>query len=230
MGYEYILSLYVLAVNIRISEQGAVRRGRRFASCPSIYSGGINMYRKVLIIVLVLVFLISSVAFAQPAWKQAGELPPGLQNKGGPPGQLRIAQVAQPATLEVLFDDGSVIIVDGVARGQTVQFAVTYQGIVVSATALQNSRISYWEGQGLEWADMSAYDEATWYWVWTSGGAKGRGRQVLTIGYAEGILYEPEPPIDEEPPIDDPEPDPEEPEKPELPGEPEEPVEPIVEE
>ena len=159
--------------------------------------------KKVLCLILVFMFLFVNIGFAQPAWKQAGELPPGLQGKGGPPGQLRIAQVAQPATLEVLFDDGSVIVVDGLARGQTVQFAVTYYGIVLSATALQNSRTSYWEGQGLEWADMSAYDEATWYWVWTSGGAKGRGRQVLTIGYAEGILYEIEEPIEEELPIDD---------------------------
>jgi hypothetical protein len=181
-------------------------------------------YFKILAVVLIIMFVAGSV-YAQPAWKQAGELPPGLQGKGGPPGQLRIAMVAQPATLEVLFDDGSVIIVDGSARGQTVQFAVTYYGIVLSATALQNGRVTYWSGQGLEWADMSAYDEAIWQWVWTSGGAKGRGRQVLTIGYAEGILYEPEPPIDEEPPIDDPEPDPEEPEEPELPGEPEEPIE-----
>jgi hypothetical protein len=191
------------------------------------------MLKKIIIVSLVCLFLFSLMVgstFAKPENHPLGG-PPGQAIKahphGGPPGLARKAVISEPALLEVWFDDGSAIIVDGVARGQTVHFAVTYQGIVISAMALQNSRTSYWEGQGLEWADMSAYDEATWYWVWTSGGAKGRGRQVLTIGYAEGILYEPEPPIDEELPIDDPEPDPEEPEEPELPGEP---VEPIVEE
>ena len=157
--------------------------------------------RKVLCLVLVIMFLISSVGFAQPAWKQAGELPPGLAKQAGkvPPGLQRQADVAQPSTLTVTFDDGAVFVVEGMPEGQTVKFAVTYTGIVVSAVAEQNGRFTEWVGNGEEYADMSAYDEATWQWVWTSGGAKGRGRQVLTIGYADGIIYEVEEPVEEEP-------------------------------
>ena len=157
--------------------------------------------RKVIALLIIVVFVVSlaGVAFAQPAWKQAGELPPGLARK---------AQVSQPATLTVTFDSGEVFVADGVSQGQTVQFTFAGTGIITDMVAEQNGRISYWSGQGAEYADMSEFDEALWQVVWTSGGAKGRGRQVLTIGYAEGFIYDE--PVDEEP-IDDEEPVDEEP-------------------
>ena len=172
--------------------------------------------RKSIIVLICIVFLLSLMVgstMARPAWKEAGELPPGLQSKGGapgqiksgPPGQLKKAEVAQPATLTVWFEDGDVLVFDGITNGQVVKFIVNHYGIVVGAVAEQGNRTTEWVGNGEEWADMSIYDEVTWHFVWTSGGAKGRGRQVLTIGSAEGLLYEVEEPVEEEPPIEEPE-------------------------
>ena len=189
--------------------------------------------RKSIIVLICIVFLLSLMVgstMARPAWKEAGGLPPGLQDKGGPPGQVKIAEVLQPATLTVTFDDGAVLVFEGISNGQVIQFVVEYYGSVISAVAEQGNRTTEWTGNGSEWADMSIFDEVTWHFTWTSGGAKGRGRQVLTIGYAEGFIYEVDDPVDEEPIDEEEEPIEEEPEEPELPGEPEEPVEPIGEE
>jgi hypothetical protein len=154
--------------------------------------------KKVIVSLIVVLFLFSMIgaAFAHPL--------------GGPPGLARRAAVSEPATLTVTFDSGEVIVVEGVAQGQTVQFAFAGTGIITDMVAEQNGRITYWSGQGSEYADMSEFDEALWQVVWTSGGAFGRGRQVLTIGYAEGFIYDE--PVDEEP-IDDEEPEDEEPEE-----------------
>lgn len=167
--------------------------------------------KKSIIVLLCIVFMLSLMVgqtMAKPAWKEAGELPPGLQNKSGPPGQLKRAEVAEPATLTVWFEDGDVLIFDGVSNGQVIKFIVSHYGIVIAAVAEQGNRTTEWVGNGSEFADMSIFDEVTWNFNWTSGGAKGRGRQVLTIGSAEGLLYEVEEPV--EPPIDE-EPEPEEP-------------------
>jgi len=156
--------------------------------------------KKTILWTLIIVFCLASVVMAQPAWKQAGELPPG---------QARKAQVSQPATLTVTFDSGEVAIFDGVSwsSGIVNHFVVTGSGVIVDMVAEQGGRVTYWQGQGEEYADMSEYDEASWVIVWTAGGAFGRGRQILTIGYGEGFYYEVEEPIDEEPideePIDD---------------------------
>jgi hypothetical protein len=165
--------------------------------------------KRIIVWTLIIVFCLASVGFAQPAWKQAGELPPGLQGKGGPPGMVRKAQIAQPATLTVVFDSGEVAVFDAhtFSSGLVNHFIVTGSGVIVDMVAEQNGRVTYWSGQGAEYADMSEYDEAQWLVVWTGGGAFGRGRQVLTIGHAEGFYYEVEEPIDEEPideePIDE---------------------------
>ena len=168
----------------------------------------------VFLIVVLFLFGMAGAIFAHPLGGPPGQLKKGevVGNPfGGPPGLARKAFVSQPATLTVTFDSGEVLVADGVAQGQTVQFTFAGTGIITDMVAEQNGRITYWSGQGSEYADMSEYDEALWHVVWNSGGAFGRGRQVLTIGYAEGFLYEVEEPIDEEPPIDDEEPVDEEP-------------------
>jgi len=170
----------------------------------------------IFLVVVLFLFGMAGAIFAHPLGGPPGQIKKGevvekVHPQGGPPGLMRKAFVSQPATLTVVFSDGYVEVVEGVTQGMTVQFTFAGTGTIIDMVAEQNGRITYWSGQGSEYADMSEYDEALWQVVWTSGGAFGRGRQVLTIGYAEGFLYEVEEPIDEEPPIDDEEPVDEEP-------------------
>jgi len=164
--------------------------------------------KNVIIFLVVVLFLFGMVGAisAHPLGGPPGQIKKGVEQvhpHGGPPGLTRQAYVSQPATLTVVFSDGYVEVVEGVTQGMTVKFMFYGEGVIVDMIAEQNGRVSSWQGQGAEFADMSEYDEAYWGVVWTSGGAFGRGRQVLTIGFAEGFMYEAKEPIDEEEPIDD---------------------------
>jgi len=172
----------------------------------------------VCLLVVMFMFVLIGSAYAHPLGGPPGQLKKGevvekVHPHGGPPALARKIFVSQPATLTVVFSDGYVEVVEGASEGQVVKFMFYGEGVIVDMIAEQNGRVTMWSGQGSEWADMSEYDEAYWEVVWTSGGAKGRGRQVLTIGSAEGFIYEE--PVDEEPideePVDDEEPEEEEP-------------------
>jgi hypothetical protein len=151
-------------------------------------------------LIVLMVISLSSVVLAQPKWNQPGELPPGLQGKGGPPGLVRQAQIEKEAN-ELLILPWEV---SGERKGQVIKFTVVMDQDAVNdllngeyEVSLSNEQV--WNGEGIEMLqelqdgalEESKYNyTSTVIWTYTSGGAKGRGTRVLSLDEVLEVIHD----------------------------------------
>lgn len=137
-----------------------------------------------LLIVVMLMVSLAGAAMAHP--------------HGGPPGQVAKVQINELAENAELWIGDALLEQDVFRRGMTIQFVMVVREPMVEwmlenpsivAILYDEEVLIEWSGNGIRHLEAleEGFREAELHWVYSLGGARFRGNQVLTLSSAEPV-------------------------------------------